>query len=799
MTDELDATYTPEATQPADAGPHPRDDGLPSLDATRYRVDAARDAQLGKGGQGVVWRARDEVLRREVALKVLRPEVAEDAAALASFLREARLTALLEHPGIVPLHDVGAGPDGRPTLVLRRIAGRTLAEVLDETRTLDERLRLVPAVLRACQAVAFAHARGVVHRDLKPQNVMLGELGQTYVVDWGLARVEGGPLAAELTDAVEAPGVLGTPAYMSPEQALGLAADARSDVWGLGACLYQVLTGVPPLTGGSIASVLGRAAEARVAPVRELTPGVPADLAAICQKALSPGRDGRYESAVALANDLEAWLGGRAVSAREYTPLELVRRALAANRLAFGFAAVGVVAVALVVVFDEARVRRERNDARAFARSLLLDSARFAQTTGPDVEFLDLLSRRTRQWLGRHDLDLEERAALCSLLVSQASYHRELSQPEQARPLLDEAVRLARAGLAEAPTDSALFACQLSAQVDLVYADVLAGRAVANAAFAPLDAALAAWTGPSHPSLTLTHADLLNAWADAIAAMEPRRSAELSVASARRARALLGEDSAYFVSALQYGSLGVTGLWGLGRRAEALELAQAFADAAQAHCGQRGVDAARSCQAAVDSLALQLSWSGDPRAEGLRAEATRREAQLLARSPDSRVLLLNATFAAFERGDFQRSAELGARLRDLEALDSGVDLLAAVLAGREPHAPLPVDDGDPMTLLASALSSLSRQDASGAATRLRAIARPHLWFQLDWTPHPAPALEVPAPARAAWVRFLDDFTRAYGAADEAALNQSVVTFADALEALPAVSTAARTCPSPRTR
>jgi serine/threonine protein kinase len=230
MADELDATQPPDMTQRSPSARVAQTDGLPALDAARYRVDEGPDAQLGRGGQGVVWRATDQVLRREVALKVLRPEVAQDAAVIAAFLREARLTAMLEHPGIVPLHDVGAGPDGTATLVLRRIVGQSLAEVLAGTKSLADRLRLVPAVLRACQAVAFAHTRGVVHRDLKPQNVMLGELGQTYVVDWGLARVEAGPLSAIFTEAVETPGVLGTPAYMSPEQALGLAADARSDV-----------------------------------------------------------------------------------------------------------------------------------------------------------------------------------------------------------------------------------------------------------------------------------------------------------------------------------------------------------------------------------------------------------------------------------------------------------------------------------------------------------------------------------------------------------------------------------------
>ena len=303
--------------EPSLSGEH-----IPPLAEGRYQVDEKADAALlGRGGQGVVWRAYDSVLRREVALKKLHRDALTDPTTVSAFLREARLTALLEHPGIVPIHDVGRDPsDGSLYLALRLIGGKSLADTLGAADGLDGRLALVPALVRACQAVAFAHERGVVHRDLKPQNIMLGRFGETYVLDWGLALVESRAGAPDVTAPHQSTGVVGTPAYMSPEQALGLAADARSDVWGLGACLYHLLTGQPPITGRSLQSAMGHASQAEVSPVLAVEPRAPADLAAICEKALSQERSRRYENASAMAKDLEAWLAGRTVERPRLQP-----------------------------------------------------------------------------------------------------------------------------------------------------------------------------------------------------------------------------------------------------------------------------------------------------------------------------------------------------------------------------------------------------------------------------------------------------------------------------------------------
>ena len=192
-----------------------------------------------------VYLARDRELGREVALKVMR--LPEPAAGIAERLRqEARILAQLEHPGLVPVHDVGTLPDGRVFYAMKRVRGRRLDEHLRDSRSLPERLRLFE---RICLTVAFAHAQGVIHRDLKPANVMVGPFGEVLVLDWGVAKLrdEGlgpAPLSTGPTGPATAHGaVVGTPGYMPPEQARGLPVDARADVFALGRILESMLTG----------------------------------------------------------------------------------------------------------------------------------------------------------------------------------------------------------------------------------------------------------------------------------------------------------------------------------------------------------------------------------------------------------------------------------------------------------------------------------------------------------------------------------------------------------------------------
>ncbi|MBC7820564.1 MAG: protein kinase, partial [Planctomycetaceae bacterium] len=391
---------------------------------------------------GAVVRANDGEIRREVAVKYLLDQ--SDPANKARFIEEAQVTGQLEHPNIVPVHELGLDGDGRLFFAMKMVRGRSLKEIFDELRgAADSSTWLLPRLLgvlvNVCYALAYAHSRGVVHRDLKPANIMVGDFGEVYVMDWGLAKVlrpidstsrAEPPLPNRTAEAMEPtvqfspegstsspfpfdfltpstqdpPGdsgrasgmvttdrkddlnaltmdgsILGTPIYMPPEQASGdvRAIDQRSDIYSLGAVLYEVLTLLPPVdkSGGHVA-VLRRVVKGEIvapekrAPDRDRAGLIPKELAAVAMKALSLKPIDRYQTVEALRRDIELFLEGRSVSAKQDSAWEMAKKFVKRNKglsIATG-AGIAVLSVVLAVAFKvnyAARVQAEAAQQKA--------------------------------------------------------------------------------------------------------------------------------------------------------------------------------------------------------------------------------------------------------------------------------------------------------------------------------------------------------------------------------------------------------------------------------------------------
>jgi len=313
----------------------------PDLSGTKYRLLE----KFAAGGMGTIYLAEDTQLQRRVALKVLHlPEVSSDLSA--RMWREARVIAKLEHPSIVPVHDVGELPDGRVFYVMKFVHGQRLDQYADAENELPNRLRIFQKI---CEAVAFAHAHGVIHRDLKPENIMVGAFGEVLVMDWGLAKilVEGEERASMVEDGgskieneetrngksllsiqneTQHGAVLGTPAYMAPEQKRGEIEqiDQRTDVYALGAILKFLLT-VQSKVGLAQEDSPTAATNSSASPTL-LNAKIPKALGTIYDKAMMENKTQRYATALDLASDIERFLNGLSVSSYKENPFEIVWR-----------------------------------------------------------------------------------------------------------------------------------------------------------------------------------------------------------------------------------------------------------------------------------------------------------------------------------------------------------------------------------------------------------------------------------------------------------------------------------------
>ncbi|PWT88958.1 MAG: hypothetical protein C5B54_09755 [Acidobacteria bacterium] len=297
----------------------------PDLSGTQYRLIH----RIGQGGMATVYLVYDTRLEREVALKVLNvPDASGEL--ISRLVSEAKVLARLEHPGIIPIHDVGTLPDQRVYYVMKYVHGRRLDEQATLLTTTADRMRIMQ---RICEPVSFAHSQGVIHRDLKPENIMVGAFGEVLIMDWGIAKILGHgvfsrthPQNADESLPAHITGhgtILGTPAYMSPEQAKGEIDTLKesTDIYALGAILYFLLTGSPPV----------HSTDSVITPPREINKKIPKAAQAICLKAMAPTAQARYQSAEEMQKEIDRFLDGLPVKAYPENPFEIAGRWMSRN------------------------------------------------------------------------------------------------------------------------------------------------------------------------------------------------------------------------------------------------------------------------------------------------------------------------------------------------------------------------------------------------------------------------------------------------------------------------------------
>ena len=438
---------------------------------------------------GAVILARDKAIQRELAVKVMRPQIADSEEHRLRFLEEAQVTGQLEHPNIVPIHELGKDAEGNLYFTMKLVKGKSLGEILKELKSVGVRefgslgekkaekpgsaqtptppdshtptpslSELLGIFLKVCDGMAFAHSKGVIHRDLKPDNIMVGEFGEVQIMDWGLAKVVGAScqlaasgeqvsgVSVQVSGEEEQPGasvlkplrqaqggelrrttetrhlkpgapgtrnqkpetelreadtvrsvrsdsdvaltvdgqITGTPAYMPPEQAEGKIdlIDHRSDIYSLGAILYEILTLERPIEGDTVHKVLLNVADGKITPPEQRTPGrhVPKELSAVVMKAMAKNRRKRYQSVQELSQDIKLFLEGRSVSAKEDTVVELLTKFVKRNKAVSAAVGVGLVVLVGVVAVFMIRLKGERDRAIAGENKALVAEERQRET-----------------------------------------------------------------------------------------------------------------------------------------------------------------------------------------------------------------------------------------------------------------------------------------------------------------------------------------------------------------------------------------------------------------------------------
>lgn len=474
------------------------DDGAPSgsgessgdtiarLDEHRRAADTRYDRrrEIARGGMGKILEVWDGDLRRRLAMKVIlgrrKPGATEsevDERRLSRFLEEAQITSQLDHPGIVPVHELGIDAEGRVYFTMQLVEGRDLRRIFELARAEREgwtRTRVISVLIRVCEAMAYAHSKGVVHRDLKPGNIMVGRFGETYVMDWGLAKVLGRPepvARADHDDRDEASRVrtdrsdsasgtddgdglrtidgdiVGTPAYMSPEQARGRMdlICAQSDVYSLGAMMYELLAGqmpYEPLGDKAPAHVILEAVRnGRPWALAQFDPDLPSELVAICEKAMARDIEDRYADTMDLAEDLRAYIENRTVAAYETGVLYEARKWVERNKpLAASLLAVIVIGLGSIGVFIRQqqlsleRLEDERN-LTAIEAQRAEDAARVARASQEEA-----VVERDRADEAREEAVASAAAARRSsyrALINSASYSLRLNETMQAKHSLE--------------------------------------------------------------------------------------------------------------------------------------------------------------------------------------------------------------------------------------------------------------------------------------------------------------------------------------------------------------------------